>query len=273
MADKKKIDYSDQAELKLFRKLGTDAFGLRFDKITFSGAEANLVGIKTKYTSFSKRLDSRTYFVHDARYGTGKNEGIFRGSDKDYFKFCRDILKQLKIPSSEIAGQVLLKEQTQQASIDRKTGKVAKEPVQDGKYFARLMRQVDGLPVWSSVMVLGLAAKQRIGYLQLHWPEISEVVILEAHRLAHMVKRGWKPPEQPGASVESVEAGIVHSPALGFFLDTHAAIRVIYEGERGVHRQKPVYFYDRHGRPVPIPRQIEHPKVEPQERKPDQRHS
>jgi hypothetical protein len=273
MADKKKIDYSDQAELKLFRKLGTDAFGLRFDKMTFSRAEANLVGIKTKYTTFSKRLDSRTYFVQDARYGTGKNEGIFRGSDKDYFKFCRDILKQLKIPSSEIAGQVLMKEQTQQASIDRKTGKVEKEPVQEGKYFARLTRQVDGLPVWSSVMVLGLAAKQRIGYLQLHWPEISEVLILEAHRLAHMVKRGWKPPEQPGASVESVEAGIVHSPALGFFLDTNAAIRVIYEGERGVHRQKPVYFYDRHGRPVPIPRQIEHPKVEPQERKPDQQRS
>jgi hypothetical protein len=73
--------------------------------------------------------------------------------------------------------------------------------------------------------------------------------------------------------VESVEAGIVHSPALGFFLDTYAAIRVIYQGEGGVHRQKPVYFYDRHGRPVPVPRQIEHPKIEPQERKLDQSRS
>jgi hypothetical protein len=68
-------------------------------------------------------------------------------------------------------------------------------------------------------------------------------------------------------------AGTAEKSIPGFFLDTHAAIRVIYKGERGVHRQKPVYFYDRHGRPVPIPRQIEHPKVEPQERKPDQRRS
>jgi hypothetical protein len=268
MPEKKNPDYSDEAELSLLRKLGQETFSLSLDQIAYSGAEANLLGLKTEHTTFSRRLDSRTYFVHDTRYGIGRAYGVFRGSDKEYFKACRGILKQLKIPLAEVANQVLLKEQTQVASVDHRSGEVTKEAVEDGKYFARLTRQIAEVPVWSSGMVLGLAANQRIGYLQLHWPEITSTILREAHCLAHKAAHGWTPPQQPGASVDSVEAGIVHSPPIGFFLDTFAAIRVIYQGESGVHRQKPMYFFDRHGKPVPVPRQIEHPPMEPRERKP-----
>jgi len=268
MPEKTKTDYSDKAELGQLKKLGEEAFGLRLDRVVQSGAEANVLGMKTQFTTFSRRLDSRTYFVHDSRYGVGRESGVFRGSDKEYFTVCRGILKSLRIPMSEIARQVLLKEQTQAARVDRESGKVNAEEVADGKYFARLTRQVEGVPVWSSLMVLGLAEKQRIGYLQLHWPEIPALVLREAHSLAHKVADGWKPPEQAGASVETVEAGIVHSPAIGFFMDMYAAIRVIYNPKSETHRQRPVYLYDRHGKPVPIPRQIEHPFKEPDPRKP-----
>ena len=36
------------------------------------------------------------------------------------------------------------------------------------------------------------------------------------------------PPEQPDATVEAIEAGIIHSPAAGFLIDIYPAIRVIY---------------------------------------------
>jgi hypothetical protein len=267
MPEKKGTDYSDQAELKLFRQLGETAFGLRFDHITHSGSEANFLGIKSQHTTFSRRLDSRTYFVHDTRYGVGREAGVFRGTEKEYFKVCRDILKQLKIPLSEVANQALLKEQTQTARVDRQSGQVHKEPVEEGKYFARLSRKQDGLPIWFSSMVLGLMADRRIGYLQLHWPEIPLLVLREARCLAHkVVHEQWRPPEQPDASVELVEAGILHSPPIGFFLDTYAAIRVIYRPKSERYGQKPVYFFDRHGKAVPIPRQIELPLGAPEGR-------
>src|SRR5262249_14104639 len=141
--------------------------------------------------------------------------------------------------------------------VDPATKQVYKEEILDGKYFARVFRRFEGLPVWSSNMILGLADHRRIGYLQLHWPELPSLVIHEAHVLAHRVLHGWVPPEQPGAQIESIEAGIVHSAAIGFIMDISAVVRVVYRPDSKAMGKKPLYYFDRHGKRISPPRQAE----------------
>jgi hypothetical protein len=263
----RRSELSDEAELELLSKLGQDVFGLRFENIVHRGFERNMMGVRSRNVSFSRRLDSRTFFLRDSEYSAGSSENTFRGTAEEHFQICHTILKKLQIPESEVFNEILVKEQTQVAGIDPASGKVTKEPVKEGKYFARLLRQLDGLPVWDSNMILSLAEKGRIGYLQLHWPEIPSLVLREAQRLAHKVSTDWKPRSQSGGAIEAIEAGIIHSPAIGFFMDICAAIRVVYRTNSEQHRQKPMYFYDRHGEEIPIPRQITLPEQEPDRRR------
>ena len=65
-------EYSDRAEMQEIERAAREILQLKFDKIVKSGAEANMIGIRSESVLFSRRLDSRTYFVHDERYGWGK---------------------------------------------------------------------------------------------------------------------------------------------------------------------------------------------------------
>jgi len=274
MSEPKSIDYSDAAEIKQIRQVAREVFGLKLGKIVQSGADFNLVGIKTEYVLVSHRLDSRTYFVHDTRYGTDRKAGVFRGSDREYTKICRNVLEGLRIPISEIAMEDILKEQTQVAEVNHGTQEVRMEEVQEGKYIARLSRQVEGLPVWSSSFMLGLTKDRNIGYMELHWPEIPHHILLEAHRLDYKIRRKWNPPDWANATVEVIEAGIIHSPAISLFMDIYPVIRVIYRSTDLRYGVKPVLYLDRHSKSVPIPRQAELPIETPQERKlPEQQES
>jgi hypothetical protein len=70
------------------------------------------------------------------------------------------------------------------------------------------------------------------------------------------VDRGFKPEEVRGAEIEAVEAGIIHSPAIGFFMDVVPVIRCIYRAKGDRLGKKPVLYLDRHGEPASIPRHI-----------------
>ena len=126
-----------------------------------------------------------------------------------------------------------------------------------------ISRHTGGLPVWSSSVLLGLAANKEIGFLQLHWPELPDHVVQEAHRLAYKVKNGWQPPEHRGSKVEVVEAGVVHLPAIGFFMDIQAAIRVVYMPVCQFHSGRAMVYLNRHGQPVALRRATE-PALAPQ---------
>jgi hypothetical protein len=253
MTDQTSPDYSDEEALRQLTRLA-DAIGVDLDEVEQSGFEANVVGIRTEHVLISRRLDSRTYFIHDSRFGIDRELGFSTASDREHFDRCREILDQLGIEASEIASEALVTEQTQVAFVDHGRQTVELENVREGKRFARIGRRAGAAPVWSSGLVLGMTTEHRIGYLQLHWPELSSHTVHEAHRLAHHVERGWNPPEQPGASIESVEAGVVHSPAIGLLMDVYPAIRVVYAPSDPRYGQKPVAYLDRHGNAVPVPR-------------------
>jgi hypothetical protein len=257
MIPKNELTRESASEMSRVRDLA-DSLGLRFENVIRSGSQANVIGIQSETLLFSQRLDSRTYFVQDARYGAGQR-GVWGASNDDYLDAARGVLERLQIPSSEIADARVLKEQTQVAELDRETGKPRVERPQQGKVYATFTRQIDGIPVWSSTVIAGFTRDRSLGFLQAHWPEIPQAVVAEAKRLAARVTGEWTAPEHPGATVESVEAGVVHSPAVAFLMDVYPAIRVIYAPIDERMGQKATRYLDRHGNDVPVPRQFDLP--------------
>jgi hypothetical protein len=106
-------------------------------------------------------------------------------------------------------------------------------------------------------LILSLTEQKTIGFMQLHWPEIPRHIVNEAHRLNYKLKHNWAVPEEKNCKVQSTEAGIIHSPAMGFFMDIYPAIRVVYEPTNETGGKKKVLYFDRHARKIPTPRQIE----------------
>lgn len=221
---------------------------------TFATA-ANVSGVRTKTLTFSQRRDSLTIFARDEHYGHGRKAGAWTGPNKDLVVACRRVLRAAKIPATEIARVRVLSEHgtvAERLSADE----VRVEKPQLLRKLARAERRVAGLPVWSSHAVLGLTGDGAIGYLEIHWPHLAPAVIAEAKKLATLGKRGFKIREMPGARLEAVEAGVVHSPAIGFFMDVTAVIRCTYAPDDPNVGRKPVLYLDRHGELVSLPRDI-----------------
>ena len=138
-----------------------------------------------------------------------------------------------------------------------KSGEVRVERPELLRKLARAERRAAGVPVWSSYAVVGLTEKGAIGYLEIHWP----------HLVAGRARRGEGPGDRrqsrfragggAGAEVESVEAGLIHSPAIGFFMDVVPVIRCVYRPKETRLGTKPVLYLDRHGERVSLPRDIE----------------
>ena len=270
---KKRIldNYSAEAELNRLKDIATRVFSLKIGSVIKSGSEANMVGIRSKTLLVSHRIDSRTFIIHDENYGVGKRAGYFKGADKEQFMMCRQILTGLNIPLSEVKGGTVLVENLQAAHIDRENGQIHIERAKQGRKTVKLSRKIKGVNVWSSNLVLGLTRLKQVGFMQLHWPEIPKWVIDEALRMQYEIEHGWRPSNQPQAEIESIEAGIVHSPAIGLIMDIYPSIRVIYSSLNKGIGKKQVLHLDRHGRPIPIPRQAVLPIESYQQREAMQR--
>ena len=247
----------DDSEAQKLRELA-DRLGLNVGAPRRMGVEGHTVGIETDTLLFSRRLDSRTYFVQNRRFGLSQEGGgVFEGSDEQLLAVARDVMERLETPFAEIAETSVLTERAQEGEVDHETGQLRLGEEYAGKRLALVTRQVDKLPVWSSSVTLGVTWDRSIGFLQLHWPEIPRETIDRARKLRKIVDGRWQPPERPGATVESVEAGIIHSPAIGLVMEFAAAIRVIYAPMDESFGKKPALYLDEKGEDVPMPRVFE----------------
>jgi hypothetical protein len=259
-------EHSDEAEMRQLKNLVEQRLGLRLDNIVKSGSSANMTGIQSDHILFSRRLDSRTFFLKDDRYGTDNEAGIFTGAPAEHLELGRMILKNLEIPTSEILDEKVLEEKIQTAQLQNETSSIRFGDLKKGRNWIRFSRQIDNFPVWSSSSIFGFTKEKQIGFMQVHWPEIPQHTVKELHRLAYKLQYGWSPPKMQGASVESVEAGIIHSPAIAFFMDIYPVIRVVYRSDNMSVGRKPVLYLDRDAKNVPLPREIEWKKEEQQQR-------
>lgn len=231
-----------------------DIAGFKLMRVEFASA-ANVSGVRTKTLTFSRRRDSRTVFALNTEYGYLRPAGAWTSADKTAITACRRALRGAKIPAGEIGGIQIQREMGQTAERTGDTEfRVHERELMRKLAVAR--RVIRGIPVWSSYATVGLTAKGDIGSLELHWPELSDVVVHEAGILQQLVKRGFKASEVKGGRAESIEAGIIHSAAIGFFMDIAAVVRIVYAvNERNVGR-KPVLYLDRHGDHVELPRTV-----------------
>ena len=248
--------------------LAEGPLGLKLTGVDQRGAVANVAGIRSASALVSQRLDSRTYFVQVQSYGADKTAGVFAGSDDELLARARAVMTALDVPEAEIERSSVLHEKTQTGSVDPLTGRLVAGPVRDAGRTAELMRSVEGVPVFSSRAIIGLSRDGSVGNAEVHWPAVSEAIVREAHRLQEQVRAGWSAPPQEGARVESVEAGIIHSPAMGFVMDVYPAIRVIYAAENPRIGRKLTLYLDGKGQSLPVPRQFEKSLAPPAQERP-----
>jgi hypothetical protein len=225
--------------------------------------QGNVVGLRSQNLLFSRRLDSRTYFIQDSLYGRNKPSGVFQGSDKELQDYVGQVLKGINIPAAEIEKTSVLQQMRQSKHLDPLTGAMIKDNPQLFDRSVLVTRRIEGLPVFSSRGLIRVGANRQVGFMELHWPDIAPNIVSEAHSLDAIIKNGWLPPEKQGAKVESVEAGIIHSPAVGFVMDVQPVIRVIYAPLDSSIGKKPVGYFDRNGKEVPMPRQFANQRNEP----------
>jgi hypothetical protein len=231
---------------------------------TFATA-ANVSGLRTRALTFSRRRDCLTIFATDLRYGHTGKAGAWTGPDRRATAGCRRVLRAASITSAEVSAIDVLSEYGTVAERGS-DHEIRVEERQLLRKLARASRAIEGVPIWSSHVMVGLTANGEVGQLELHWPQLAPEVVKEAHILAALVERGFEAPKLPGARIESMAAGIIHSPPIGFFVDMTAAIRAVYLGEDPTVARKPVLYLDRHGELVARPRDIEAPPPEQRER-------
>lgn len=244
-------------ELERLDDLAAHELKLDLGKVERRGAEKNMAGIRSQHVLFSRRLDSRTYFIQDDRYKVDQDAGVFQGADEELISLAGRVMRELAIPTDEIASSEVLTENLLTARFDPTSRKYGPGDVRVGRRFVEMSRKVEGVPVFSSRAFIGITRSESIGFLEVHWPQISKATLREARRLQKKVRVGWQPPSRKGGSVESVEAGVIHSPALGFAMDVYPVIRVIYEPEDKTIGRKAVLYLDGNGRSVPVPRTFE----------------
>lgn len=249
-------DHSDRAEQAEMRRLAQKTVQLDTTKIVREGSEKNFVAIRSDSALLTRRLDSRTFLAHDELYGIGRPHGPFKGSDRDLLEICRRTLARFDVPLEEIEEASVHQEFVQTGRLDPDGNLTDIGEPEKGRRLARFSRSIDGVPVFSSHAKIGLSEDGNVGFLELHWPEIPTAAVREAHRLQFKVKSGWRAPEQKGASPGVIEAGIVHSAPVGFFLDVYPAIRVIYMSDDRTLGRKLMLYFDRHGEPITMPRDV-----------------
>jgi hypothetical protein len=260
------LNFSDEAEAARLQSIASQVLHLKLGPKPTLRSEGNMIGFRSDTVLISRRLDSRTYLVQDLRTNQGKVPP-FKGTDQELLQYTRRIFSGLSIPVAEIAQARVMREQEQVAHLNRDTEKIEYGRVQAGRRWANLSRQVDGIPIFSSRAVVELDGENQLHFMELHWPVIPPETLNEAKRLAYKVKAGWRPPEMEGATVESSDAGILHSPALALVMDIYPVIRVIYRPLKPGLGKKSVRYLDRNGHDVPMPRQFPESLPPPREKR------
>jgi hypothetical protein len=118
-------------------------------------------------------------------------------------------------------------------------------------------RRVAGVEAPSSRLLLHVNAAGGVSFMELNWPDVSREVLERAAQLSKVVAAGFAAPRIEGAEIESIQPVLLNSPAVGFYNDSTAAIRVIYANDDKQLGKKAVRYIDERGAEVVMPRAID----------------
>jgi len=240
-------------ETRKLEALGAKIFGVKWSGkvtgVTARGFEALTDGNVT----LSHRPSGNAWFVQNPKARTGPS---FEGPDDQLIGRGKEILRGLGVDVSEIAEARVLQQYVSAGIVDPKSKQMKTDGPKKDRRTLLITRTIRDVPVWSSRLVLDLDREGRIALLEISWPKIKPETMEVSVTLSRSVG-AYRAPEKPGAKVESVEAGILHSPAAAFLDDQVAAVRVVYAPINPRLGMKPVYYLGADGKPVAMPRQMD----------------
>jgi hypothetical protein len=239
------------------------AFGIVWEGRPVGATDRGVTALTDGTTTLTTRKGSRIFVLHDRKAYPPSDAAAFAGSDDDLRRIGRKLLAAAGADEKEIAEERILQQFTQlgESSPDRKQVRVL--PPQPSHRTLLVTRQVQGVEVISSRMLLNVDRSGRAVFMELAWPDLAPEVVERALRLRTLRDAANLVPRMEGARVEAVQPVILHSPALGFYDDATAALRVIYQPDARQVGQKAVRFIDERGVDVTLPRDVDRPREEP----------
>lgn len=252
----------DANATRKLQALGAEAFAIKWRARVVGVSERGVTAVSDGVTTLTARPEFRAYIVHNRQATEGPAAVGFAGSDGALREAGLKFLRVADVDRGEIADTRILQQLLQTGLHDRKRDITKVYPAQQGRRTLLVTRKVDDIPVVSSHLSVDLDRAGRIALMELSWPAIPARVREEARELRAALGGDFKPPEMEGATVESRDVVILHSPAASFHDDILAAIRVIYRPERKDMGKKPVRYLDGAGRDVPLPRETDPTKEE-----------
>ena len=258
-ADARRLD-DDQANQ--LAALGTNDFGIKWQGRMVGAGEHGVRAVTDGVTTLTTHTGHRVFIIHNRKEFPPSEGTSFNGSDTELKSIGIKLLRATGVKEEEIADVQVLQQFTQSGEI----GPVGKEvrvlPPQKSHRTLVIGRRVEGVEVVSSRLMLNVDGAGRVAFMELAWPDLNREVLDRASRYLKVAEAKQVVPRLEGAEVESVQAVILHSPAVGFYNDATAAIRVIYRPNAKQVGQKAVRYIDERGEDVILPRDLDHPREE-----------
>ena len=251
-----KAEKLPDAAANRLKALGAKTFGIIWGERVLALSDRGFQVVTDGTTTLSYRPKGNAYFVQTGKEGVLK-KSAFRGSDEQLIARGRTILAGLGVNKAEIAQAKVLQQFTTVGEVNRETRQMKAEHPQKDRRTLLFTRAIRGVPVFDSRLTLDLDREGKVVAFELSWPKIDPKVMQEAARLQKMAKANYEAPVRPGAKVESVQAGILHSTAAGIMDEQVAAIRVVYAPTKSRLGMKPLMYLAATGKPVAIPRNLE----------------
>lgn len=253
----------DEKQIQELAEMGSSSFGIQWNGKLVGARERGVMAVTDGVTTLTTRAGSRTFIVHDRKDFPPSDSNEFKGSDEELKNLGKRFLMASGAKPAEIADLRILQQLTQVGERIGGSGDVQVHEAQNSSRTLLIGRRIDGIDVLSSRLVLHANSAGRIAFMELNWPDLGSEVLERAARLREIAGRGYVAPPLKNAEVESVQPVLLHSPAVGFYNDTTAAIRVIYRptGEEG--GKKAVRYLNERGEDVALPRDLDVPREKP----------
>lgn len=242
--------------------LGAKTFGIRWEGRVVGATERDVMAVTDGVTTLTTRHGSRIFILHNRKRFPPSEHMAFSGSDAGLKRIAMRLLLASGAKEDEIADIKVLQQFTQSGEAIPGSNALKLLPPQRSLRTLVVSRRISGVDVVSSRLTLNLDHTGQVAFLELAWPDISREVLERALHYQKLIVSGYKAPPLDGAEVEATEPVVLHSPAVGFYDDATAAIRVIYRPIAKEVGQKAVRYVDERGDDVKLPRDVDPPHEE-----------
>jgi hypothetical protein len=244
----------DEKQVHKLAEVGAKKFDILWNGHLVGARDQGVMAVTDGVTTLTTRAGSRTFIIHNRKEFPPSENNEFKGSDAELKDIGIKFLIASGVKQEEIGDAQILQQFTQVGEKIAGSGQIhVQEPA---KSYRTLLvhRRVEGIDAVSSRLVLNANSAGRIAFMELSWPDIHSDVLEHASKLREIVGRRYVAPPLAGAEVEDVQVVLLNSPAVGFYNDTAAAIRVIYRPTAKQVGQKAVRYLNERGEDVALPR-------------------